>query len=161
VTNGSVNQFLIMQDNAANRQSRWALIEINELAGYPGEHLIHRCGTVTWSGFAPSLTDACTLRTSLSGQALAPGKSFALDASNRWQFCYGGATGSNEVLVPHGQRRRVVTLISAPPWQSSAEAGVGRCRTATARAFPTPMRMAGLSSPAQRAPAMADELGRW
>jgi hypothetical protein len=128
VTNGSVNQFVTMQDNAANRQARWALIEINELAGYPGEHLIHRCGTVTWSGFAPSLTDACTLRTSLSGQALAPGKSFALDASNQWQFCYGGAAaGSNEKLLFRTADGGVSwTLISrttlgSPP----AEAGVG------------------------------------
>lgn len=49
VTNGSVNQFLTMRDTPANRASRWALIEINELAGFPGAHKIHRCGTVTWT----------------------------------------------------------------------------------------------------------------
>lgn len=49
VTNGSVNQFLLMPDSTAARQSHWALIELFELAGFPGKHLIHRCGEVTWS----------------------------------------------------------------------------------------------------------------
>jgi hypothetical protein len=49
VTAGSVNQFLTMQDNAANRQSRWALIEIPEFPSTGGGHLIRRCGTVTWT----------------------------------------------------------------------------------------------------------------
>ena len=49
VTNGSVNQSSIMLDTPAARQSRFALMEIPELAGYPGLHLIERCGTITWS----------------------------------------------------------------------------------------------------------------
>jgi hypothetical protein len=100
VTNGSVNQFLLMQDNPANRQANWALIEINELAGYPGAHLAHRCGTVAWSTSGSALANPCTLRTSLSGQPLAVGKSFALDVNNKWQFCLGGAAaGSNEKFL--------------------------------------------------------------
>jgi len=99
VTNGSVNQFVTMQDTPANRQSRWALIDIGELSGYPGAHLIRRCGEVTWSG-ASALVDACTLRTSLDGRALVPGKSFALDANTKWQFCIGGAAaGSSEKFL--------------------------------------------------------------
>lgn len=128
VTNGSVNQFVTMQDISANRQSRWALIEINELAGYAGEHLIHRCGTVTWSTSGSALVDPCTLRTSLEGLPLATGKSFALDASTRWQFCYGGAAaGSNEKFLFKTADGGVswtlisrTTLGSPPP-----EAGVG------------------------------------
>lgn len=48
VTNGSVNQFVFVPDNASTRDDRWALIEPTELDGYPDEHLAHRCGTVTW-----------------------------------------------------------------------------------------------------------------
>jgi Photosynthesis system II assembly factor YCF48 len=128
VTNGSVNQFVMVQDTAANRQSNWALIEINELAGYPGLHLIHRCGQVTWTGSPSATADPCTLRTSLEGQALAPGKSFVLDANIRWQFCYGGAAaGSNEKFLFQTTDAGVSwTLISrttlgSPP----AETGVG------------------------------------
>ena len=100
VTNGSVNQFLTMQDTPANRQSHWALIDIGEVSGFPGEHLIRRCGEVTWSGSASALVDPCTLRTSLEGQALSDGKAFALDANTKWQFCYGGAAaGSNEKFL--------------------------------------------------------------
>jgi len=127
VTNGSVNQFVTMQDTPASRQARWALIEIFELAGYPGAHLIHRCGTVTWSSGA-ALVDACTLRTSLEGQAVATGRSFALDANNKWQFCYGGAAaGSNEKFLFRttngGASWTLIsrTTLGSPP----AEAGVG------------------------------------
>jgi len=127
VTNGSVNQFLLMQDTPANRTSNWALIEINELAGYPGEHFIHRCGEVTWTGTS-ALLDPCTLRTSLEGQALSDGKTFSLDADTKWQFCYGGAAaGSNEKFLFHTDDGGATwTLISRttlgnPP----AEAGVG------------------------------------
>jgi hypothetical protein len=49
VTNGTVNQFLIMPDTPANRQSTWALIDIGALQDFPGEHFIRRCGTVTWT----------------------------------------------------------------------------------------------------------------
>ena len=99
VTNGSVNQFLTMPDMASNRQSHWALIEINEFAGYEPLHLSHRCGTVDW-GSQSGLTNPCTLRTSLEGNPLADGKSFALDANTKWQFCYGGAAaGSNEKFL--------------------------------------------------------------
>ena len=49
VRDGSIDQVLTMPDTPANRAARWALIAIPELAGYPGLHLIHRCGTVTWS----------------------------------------------------------------------------------------------------------------
>jgi hypothetical protein len=49
VVNGSVNQFVTMEDTPANRQARFVLMEVTELDGYPGEHLIHRCGTVTWT----------------------------------------------------------------------------------------------------------------
>lgn len=49
VTNGSVNQFVTMDDIPPNRRARWALIEIGETAGTGGGHLIHRCGTVVWS----------------------------------------------------------------------------------------------------------------
>ena len=128
VTNGSVNQFFLMQDTPASRQARFALIEINELAGYPGLHLIHRCGDVTWSAGASALVDPCSQRTSLEGTALAIGKSFSLDANNRWQFCYGGAAaGSNEKFLfrttDGGTNWALIsrtTLGSPPP-----EAGVG------------------------------------
>jgi len=49
VTNGSVNQSSIMLDSPAARQFRFASMEIPELAGYPGLHLLERCGTITWS----------------------------------------------------------------------------------------------------------------
>lgn len=49
VTAGSVNQFLTMQDTAANRNSTWALIDIGETPDTGGGHLVRRCGTVTWS----------------------------------------------------------------------------------------------------------------
>lgn len=127
VTNGSVNQFLTMQDTPANRQSHWALIDIGEIAGYPGQHFIRRCGAVTWST-GGGLTAACTLRTSLDGHALVDGKSFALDASNKWQFCYGGAAaGSNEKFLFRSSNGGAswtlisrTTLGNPPP-----EAGVG------------------------------------
>lgn len=48
VTNGSVNQFLLMPDAPSARQSRWGLMDVLELAGYPGLHRLYRCGTVTW-----------------------------------------------------------------------------------------------------------------
>ncbi len=100
VTNGSVNQFLTMPDTPANRQPRWALIDIPELSGFPGEHLVRRCGTVTWSNIGAGLVDPCTLRTSIDGHALTSGDAFALDTSNKWQFCYGGAAaGSNEKFL--------------------------------------------------------------
>ena len=127
VTNGSVNQFEIMQDTPANRQSHWALIEINELDGYPALHLVHRCGSVTWTG-GSALVNACTLRTSLEGSPLSDGKAFALSAQNKWQFCYGGAAaGSNEkFLFRTSDGGAAWTLISrttlgSPP----AESGVG------------------------------------
>jgi photosystem II stability/assembly factor-like uncharacterized protein len=89
-----------MQDTPANRQSRWALIDIGDLAGYPGAHFIRRCGEVTWSGSSSALVDPCTLRTSIEGQALGTGKAFALDANTKWQFCIGGAAaGSNEKFL--------------------------------------------------------------
>jgi hypothetical protein len=128
VTNGSVNQFVPMVDSGANRQSHWALIEINELDGYPGQHLIHRCGSVTWTGSPSAVSDPCTLRTSLEGQALVAGTSFSLDANTRWQFCNGGAAaGSNEKFLFYTANAGALwTLISRttlgnPP----AEAGVG------------------------------------
>jgi hypothetical protein len=128
VTNGSANQFLTMQDTPANRESRWALIEINELAGYPGTHKIHRCGTVTWTGPSPASVDACTLRSSLEGRALVPDKAFSLDANTRWQFCNGGAAaGSNEKFLfqttTGGASWTLIsrTTLGSPP----AEAGVG------------------------------------
>jgi hypothetical protein len=49
VTNGTVNQFFTLVDTTANRHPRWGLMEINELAGYPGQHLLERCGAVTWT----------------------------------------------------------------------------------------------------------------
>ena len=49
VREGNVNQFLTMDDTPAARQSRFALMEIVEFPGASGGHLIHRCGTVTWS----------------------------------------------------------------------------------------------------------------
>ncbi|MEX2247204.1 MAG: YCF48-related protein [Dehalococcoidia bacterium] len=153
VTGGTVNQFLTMPDTPANRQARWALIEINELAGYPGLHLIHRCGTVTWTS-GPSLVDACTLRTSLDGFALSTGRAFALDANTKWQFCYGGAAaGSNEkFLFRTANGGASWTLISrttlgSPP----AEPGVGDLPNGngvSALSFPEASKgWLGLSSP--------------
>ena len=49
VTDGTVNQFFLTEDTADARAPRWALIELFELADFPGEHLIERCGEVTWS----------------------------------------------------------------------------------------------------------------
>jgi hypothetical protein len=50
VTDGTVNQFFLLGDTPAVRDPRWALIELFEIGpDYPGEHLIHRCGEVTWS----------------------------------------------------------------------------------------------------------------
>lgn len=127
VTNGSVNQFLTMPDIPSTRQARWALIEINEFAGYQPLHLAQRCGAVTW-GAVSALTNPCTLRTSLDGGALSDGKSFSLDANTKWQFCYGGAAaGSNEkFLFRSGDGGVTWALISRttlgnPP----AEFGVG------------------------------------
>lgn len=128
VTNGSVNQFVTMQDTPSNRESNWALIEINELAGYPGTHKIHRCGIVTWTGSSSTIVDACTLRSSLEGHALTQSKSFSLDASNKWQFCNGGAAaGSNEKFLFHttagGASWTLIsrTTLGSPP----VETGVG------------------------------------
>ena len=128
VTNGSVNQNITVADTGANRQSHWALIEINELAGYPGQHLILRCGVVTWTGSPSASADPCTLRMSLEGNALTVGKFFALDANTQWQFCYGGAAaGSNEKFLFRTDNGGALwTLISrttlgSPP----VEAGVG------------------------------------
>ena len=100
VTSGSVNQLVTVQDTAANRQSHWALIEINELAGYPGKHLIHRCGEITWTGSPSSTAEPCTTRTSLAGQALSVGKFFALDAETGkelWRKNLGGIIRANPV----------------------------------------------------------------
>jgi len=49
VTNGSVNQFVTMQDTPANRQGTWALVEIGEQPDTNGGHFVRRCGAVTWS----------------------------------------------------------------------------------------------------------------
>ena len=155
VTNGSVNQFLTMPDTPANREARWALIEIGEVPGFPGQHLIHRCGTVTW-GASATLVDPCTLRTSLQGTALIAGKSFALDASNKWQFCNGGAAaGSNEKFLfrttTGGASWTLIsrTTLGNPP----AEAGVGTLPNgngASALFFQdTTHGWLGLSSPGQ------------
>ena len=100
VATGSVNQIVTTADSPSVRQSHWALIDVGELSGYPGEHYIYRCGEVTWSAFASTSVDPCTLRTSLEGHALATGVGFAFDAHNRWQFCNGGAAaGSSEKFL--------------------------------------------------------------
>lgn len=154
VTNGSVNQFITMPDTPGNRESHWALIDIGEVSGFPGEHLIRRCGEVTWSGSASALVDPCTLRTSLEGHALADGKAFALDANTKWQFCYGGAAaGSNEkFLFMTTNGGALWTLISRttlgnPP----PEAGVGTLPNGngvSALSFPTATNgWLGLNSP--------------
>lgn len=50
VTDGTVNQFFLLEDSSEVRDPRWALIEVFEIGpDFPGEHLIHRCGEVTWS----------------------------------------------------------------------------------------------------------------
>ena len=49
VTEGTVNQFFLTEDTADARAPRWALIELFELEAFPDEHLIERCGDVTWS----------------------------------------------------------------------------------------------------------------
>ena len=75
-----------------------------------------------------SAVEPCTLRTSLEGQPLAPGPSFALDANTQWQLCLGGAAaGSGEKYLFHttngGAAWTLIsrtTLGSPPP-----EAGVG------------------------------------
>ena len=100
VAYGGVNQFVTLPDTTASRRPQWALIEINELAGYPGLHLIHRCGAITWSGSPSASAVPCSMRTSLEGAALTPSTSFALNASTKWQFCNGGAgAGSNEKFL--------------------------------------------------------------
>ncbi len=127
VSYGSVNQFVTVQDSAAARRPQWALIEINELTGYPGLHLIHRCGAVSWT--SPSVSAApCSLRTSLEGNALTPATAFSLNANTKWQFCNGGgAAGSNEkFLFRTDNGGGLWTLISrttlgSPP----AQTGVG------------------------------------
>jgi hypothetical protein len=50
VTDGTVNQVLTATNESSTRSARWALIEINEFEGYEPGHLIHRCGSVTWTG---------------------------------------------------------------------------------------------------------------
>jgi hypothetical protein len=49
VTDGTVNQVLSAPDAPADRDARWALIDIGEFTGYEPGHFIHRCGTVTWT----------------------------------------------------------------------------------------------------------------
>jgi hypothetical protein len=50
VTDGTVNQFFLVEDASGVRDPRWALIEILEIGpDFPGEHLIERCGDITWS----------------------------------------------------------------------------------------------------------------
>lgn len=127
VVNGTVNQAFRVTDNASARAPRWALIEPDELAGFPGEHKIHRCGTVTWVATGSAVVDPCVLRSSLEGNPLTPGLSFALGLA-KWQFCYGGAAaGSNEKFLffttDGGATWELIsrtTLGSPPP-----EAGVG------------------------------------
>ena len=98
VSNGTVNQFFTVADTTANRHARWGLMEINELAGYPGQHLLHRCGSVAWTG--PVTASACALRQSLEGQPLTPSVGFALNADTKWQICNGGgAAGSIEKMM--------------------------------------------------------------
>lgn len=126
VTGGSVNQFLLVPDAPASKTPRYALIEINELTGYPGEHLIHRCGQINWDANV-ALEDACTLRTSLEGQPLTPSVAFTL-GQTKWQMCNGGAAaGSNEKFLfrsDDGGASWVLisrTTLGNPP----AEGGVG------------------------------------
>ena len=49
VNGGAVNQVVTMADTPANRAGTWALIEIGEVQGHAGEHLVKRCGTVAWT----------------------------------------------------------------------------------------------------------------
>ncbi len=129
VMNGSVNQIVTIPDTPTARQSTWALIDIGELGGYPGQHFIFRCGQITWTSGASTTIDPCTLRTSLQGTALAPGVTFALDTNNKWQFCNGGAAaGSSEKFLfrttDAGASWTLIsrtTLGNPPP-----EAGVGQ-----------------------------------
>jgi hypothetical protein len=75
-----------------------------------------------------SAVDPCTLRTSLEGRPLAPGPSFALDESIKWQLCVGGvAAGSGEKYLFHTTNGGAVwTLISRTTLGNPApEAGVG------------------------------------
>ena len=128
VVNGSVNQAFRIPGVAESKRPTWALMETTELAGYPGVHKLHRCGTVTYVPEGGAVVDACTLRSSLEGQPLATGKSFALNILKKWQFCYGGAAaGSNEkflfVTADGGASWTLIsrtTLGNPPP-----EAGVG------------------------------------
>jgi hypothetical protein len=49
-----------------------------------------------------AVVDPCTLITSLEGQPLEPGASFALNVSVKWQLCLGGAAaGSSEKYLFH------------------------------------------------------------
>jgi hypothetical protein len=76
----------------------------------------------------PSAVDPCTLRTSLEGQALAPGPSFALDANMEWRLCLGGvAAGSGEKFLFHTTNGGAAwTLISRTTLGNpTPEAGVG------------------------------------
>lgn len=99
VVNGRVNQAFRLADTPAARAPRWALIETDEMADFPGEHRIHRCGTVSWVASGAAVVDPCVLRSSLEGNALTPGVSFALGLA-KWQFCNGGAAaGSNEKFL--------------------------------------------------------------
>jgi len=75
-----------------------------------------------------SAVDPCTLRTSLEGQPLAPGPSFALDANMKWQLCLGGlAAGSGEKYLFHTTNGGAAwTLISRTTLGNpTPEAGVG------------------------------------
>jgi hypothetical protein len=100
VIDGKVNQAFRIADTPASRAPRWALIDPNDLDGFPNEHLIHRCGTVTFVAAGAAVVDACSLRTSLEGQPLTTGTSFALNVLRKWQFCNGGAAaGSNEKFL--------------------------------------------------------------
>lgn len=129
VTNGSVNQIVTIPDTPSARQANWALIDVGELSGYPGQHFIYRCGTVVWTSGASTTIDPCTLRLSLEGHALAPNVMFSFDANNKWQFCNGGAAaGSNEKFLfrttDGGASWTLIsrtTLGNPPP-----EAGVGQ-----------------------------------
>lgn len=129
VRSGSIDQVVTIPDTPYARQDSWALIDIGELSGYPGQHYIYRCGTVTWTSGVAATVDPCTLRQSLEGQALAPGTIYAFDANNKWEFCYGGAAaGSNEKFLfrtsDGGASWTLIsrtTLGNPPP-----EAGVGK-----------------------------------
>jgi hypothetical protein len=51
VTDGTVNQFFLIEDTPGVRDPTWALIELFEvgLPEFPGEHAIERCGEIDWS----------------------------------------------------------------------------------------------------------------